>query len=782
MDKQPVVRPIYVPGKNDIENERCFRYRLEAISAGVIIQDHEGKVIFANRAACSLFELDCDKLVGTTPFDSEWHIFYEDGAIFPPEELPSVVAIRTGKPIKNTLIVQFPNKPSKKCWFIVEAKPILNPDNTVAEVVITYDDITEEKRAQELLRLNEERLEALVKLYQMGNASLHEITDYALEAGVKLTKSKAGYLAFADENEQMFIMHSWSGGALEECQVKGMPIRYSIESMGLWGEAVRQRKPIITNDYSAPNPYKKGMPKGHVKLTRHMNVPVFDGDKIVAVAGVGNKDENYDESDVRQLTLLMNGMWSLLQRQHSEQIQRDAERRLADIINFLPDPTFAIDLDGKVIIWNHATEQLTGVKAEDMIGKGDFEYAVPFYGSKIPMLISLVLHPELEEKHPYPFIDKKNGKLMAETRTQAIRPEGAVIWGMATPLYDSQGNVVGAIESVRDITDRKKSEQALKEQKELLQLVMDNIPQYIFWKDRNSVYMGCNRSYSNAIHLESPAEIVGKTDFDLTEDKNEAELYRASDLRVIEMNTPLLHVVERRRMPDNRQVWLDTNKVPLHSEEGNVVGVLGVYEDITQRKMAEEELKERREREQQIQAEAEAAKREFYKGTIFSVTDGKLNLIGYDEMRSILAPNAQQLPLQSSSDFSALREAVETTARAAALSPDRVYELVTAVGEAAANAIKHANGGTAWVASKNGTIQASVQDKGAGMDALILPKATLMKRYSTRPSMGLGYSLILTLVDRVYLATESQGTWVLMEMSVEEPRTEMSIDNLPDTW
>ena len=75
---------------------------------------------------------------------------------------------------------------------------------------------------------------------------------------------------------------------------------------------------MITNDYAAPNPYKKGYPEGHVEIRRHLNIPVFDGDRIVAVAGVGNKDEDYDESDVRQLTLLMNGMWWQIKRQRAE--------------------------------------------------------------------------------------------------------------------------------------------------------------------------------------------------------------------------------------------------------------------------------------------------------------------------------------------------------------------------------------------------------------------------------------------------------------------------------
>ena len=180
-------------------------------------------------------------------------------------------------------------------------------------------DVTDRKRAEEALRLNEARLQALLQLNQMAGAPLQEITDFALESAVALTSSKIGYLAFLNDDETVLTMHSWSKEAMAECAIIDKPIVYQLVSTGLWGEAVRQRKPVITNDYQAPNPLKKGYPEGHVSVARHMNAPVFDGERIVIVAGVGNKETPYDESDVRQLTLLMQGIWQLLQRRHFQE-------------------------------------------------------------------------------------------------------------------------------------------------------------------------------------------------------------------------------------------------------------------------------------------------------------------------------------------------------------------------------------------------------------------------------------------------------------------------------
>ena len=183
-------------------------------------------------------------------------------------------------------------------------------------------------RVEQGLRLDESRLEALLRLNQMTDASLKEITDFALEEAVRLTQSEIGYLAFLNDDESVLTMHSWSKSAMAECEIIDKPIVYVVETTGLWGEAVRQRRPVITNDYPAPSPWKKGYPAGHVHVTRHMNAPVFEGDRIVVLAGVGNKVEPYDESDVRQLTLLMQGMWRLLHRKQAAEALQTAHDQL----------------------------------------------------------------------------------------------------------------------------------------------------------------------------------------------------------------------------------------------------------------------------------------------------------------------------------------------------------------------------------------------------------------------------------------------------------------------
>ncbi len=201
---------------------------------------------------------------------------------------------------------------------------------TPSYFLVNFYDITNRKQAEEALLLDDARLEALVKLNQMDEASMQEITDFALEAGVKLTNSKLGYLAFVDEDEKTLVMHSWSKRAIQECDIDHKKTVYPLDETGLWGEALRQRKAKITNDYSSCH-QKRGVPAGHVRILRHMNVPIMDKGKIVIVAGVGNKDEDYNDADVRQLTLLMSGMWKLILRRRTDEELHRRDRLLQGV-------------------------------------------------------------------------------------------------------------------------------------------------------------------------------------------------------------------------------------------------------------------------------------------------------------------------------------------------------------------------------------------------------------------------------------------------------------------
>ncbi len=149
---------------------------------------------------------------------------------------------------------------------------------------------------------------------------------------------------------------------------------------------------------------------------------------------------------------------------------------------------------------------------------------------------------------------------------------------------------------LNEIADSLLIEEQLRQSQQMFQLIMDYIPQSIFWKDRNSVYLGCNRKFAQDANIGIPENIIGKTDYDLPWTREEMEWYRHCDRRVMESNTPELHIMETQQQADNKQIYIDTNKVPLHDNDGNVVGILGTYEDITIRQQSQEALANSEER------------------------------------------------------------------------------------------------------------------------------------------------------------------------------------------
>jgi PAS domain S-box-containing protein len=150
---------------------------------------------------------------------------------------------------------------------------------------------------------------------------------------------------------------------------------------------------------------------------------------------------------------------------------------LSDIIEFLPDATFVIDSDGKVIAWNRAIEQMTGVLKDEMIGRGNYEYAIPFYGQRRSLLIDLALmHDEDFERNHYKDVYWQGDTLFAEAYVpKTYRGKGASLWGTSSRLRDAYGNIVGAIESIRDITDHKRSEEKLRGSYEQLRMLSAHI-------------------------------------------------------------------------------------------------------------------------------------------------------------------------------------------------------------------------------------------------------------------------------------------------------------------
>ena len=139
--------------------------------------------------------------------------------------------------------------------------------------------------------------------FEKLNEAGEDVVDVYVDEAIAITQSKIGYFAVMNENEDVLTMIGWSKTAMDACSMIQKPIIYPIVETGLWGDCVRERKPVITNDYeNSTRITKKGYPDGHVEVIHHMNVPIMEGSKIVGILGVGNKESGYTEEDIEKIT------------------------------------------------------------------------------------------------------------------------------------------------------------------------------------------------------------------------------------------------------------------------------------------------------------------------------------------------------------------------------------------------------------------------------------------------------------------------------------------------
>ena len=182
-----------------------------------------------------------------------------------------------------------------------------------------------------------------------------------------------------------------------------------------------------------------------------------------------DKDGNLQWRKIADLVILWEGRPATLNfvsdatpRVIAEEALKKTERQLKDIMNFLPDATFARDTEGKVIAWNKEMEKLSRIKAADILGKCNHEYSLPFYGMRRPMLIDLILTPDEELEKSYAYVKRENNFIYAVSSFN-YKGKHIWMWAKSSVIYDHHENIIGAVETIRDITDSKIAEHELKE-------------------------------------------------------------------------------------------------------------------------------------------------------------------------------------------------------------------------------------------------------------------------------------------------------------------------------
>ena len=301
--------------------------------------------------------------------------------------------------------------------------------------------------------------------------------------------------------------------------------------------------------------------------------------------------------------ILGNSM-DITERMLAAQSLQESKRRLADIINFLPDPTFAIDLDEKVIAWNRSMEEMTGVRENHILGKGDYEYALPFYGTKRPMLLNRYTRPDISMEVNYRIKKREKDLLIAEMEISIHRNKKVTLWVKASPLFDSRGQIVGAIQTLRDITEFKRTEDSLRESERRLADIIDFLPDPTYAIDLEGRLIAWNRAVEEMMGVKAK-DILGKGNYehalhfygdrrpmllDLVLDPGRI---REEDYSLFKKEGNLL--IAERYIP-HIKAYLWGKAGPLYDRNNRVVGAIQSLRDITDRKRDETVLRESEDR------------------------------------------------------------------------------------------------------------------------------------------------------------------------------------------
>ena len=318
-------------------------------------------------------------------------------------------------------------------------------------------DIAEHKRVENIRQ-------ARLRLLEFASLhSLDELLTAALDEIEALTGSTIGFYHFVEADQKTLFLQNWSTNTLKNmCTAEGKGSHYEINRAGVWVDCVYERRPVIHNDY-ASLPHRKGMPEGHALVVREIVVPIFRGNLIKAIIGVGNKATDYNESDIEIASQLGDLSWDIAERKRAEDSLRVSERRYRDIFDNVQDGLYLLDVteDGRfrTVEVNPALERITGIPRSQSIGKTQ-EEIVP---EEVARLVNAKYRHCVEAGQSI------------EEEVELDLPSGRrVFHSSLIPAYNETGRISRIIGISRDITERKQTEEKIRKlNQELEQRVLD---------------------------------------------------------------------------------------------------------------------------------------------------------------------------------------------------------------------------------------------------------------------------------------------------------------------
>ena len=303
-------------------------------------------------------------------------------------------------------------------------------------------------------------IQSRLRLMQFANShTLNEILQFTLDEIESLTGSVIGYFHFLESDQTTLRLQAWSTNTVKNmCLVTNADTHYAVDQAGVWADCVRQRKPVIHNDY-ASLPNRKGMPEGHARVSREMAVPIMRNEKIVAIIGIGNKPNDFTMSDIELVSTLADFAWDIVKQKQAGDALRQSEEKFRTLVDWTYDWENWIDPQENIIYTSPSCTRITGYSPEEFIYDPD--------------LLIQIVHPDdrdFYKEHHQIVHDEAAGVDKVEYRIIGRGGEEHWIEHVCRPLFGADNRYLGRRISNRDITERKQTEKEIKErnQKEMI--------------------------------------------------------------------------------------------------------------------------------------------------------------------------------------------------------------------------------------------------------------------------------------------------------------------------
>ena len=413
------------------------------------------------------------------------------------------------------------------------------------------------------------RLESLLRITRYQAKSMQDLLDYVLDEAIDLTQSEIGYIFFYNGKKRQFILNSWSHGVMDVCKISEQQTVFDLDKTGIWGEAVRQARPVVINDFAAPHPLKKGYPEGHAPLKRFMTVPVFSEGSIVAVLGLANKETDYLDVDIQQASLLMSSLWQMAERKRIEDVLARSQQMLNQVINTLPVRISWKDVDLAYLGCNKRFARDAGLKDPgEIIGKTDED---------------LAWSAQADQYKAHDLEVLSSGLPKVGYEEEVSLPHGSKLWMRKhkVPLNDADGKVVGLLGTYEDITGIKKDQLRIAR----LAAIVDASEDAIIGATPDGIVTDWNRG-AEKIYGYTALEILGKSLLVLASPDKQGEVTGIlDDLR---QGKHINHYETRhmRKGGENFYIWLTISPI---LDDHRLTGLSMIGRDVTQRKTSEAE-------------------------------------------------------------------------------------------------------------------------------------------------------------------------------------------------